>query len=194
MGSQLSVRWAVVCAATLWGTGAASEDLSTAAGQSEELAEGAVSEQGDVSAKTAQEQTLPAPEDRDGAQSTGEPEPVPVALTINGGVSLGAYEAGYLYYLTEFFKANPKAFETRVITGASAGTLNAVLTLLATVQPEPVPVAESLFFKIWTSEKMNYDNVMDIGDVPSLQGALSSRQSLSELVEEIRVVWEQVQV
>lgn len=116
-------------------------------------------------------------------------KPIPLAITINGGVSLGAYEAGYLFYLVEFLKKNQRYFDPQIITGASAGTLNAVLTLLAVTQETPTAIGDSLFFRIWTSEKMNYDNVMDIGNNQTLHGALSSRSALGELVADIRTEW-----
>ncbi|MBN2530395.1 MAG: patatin-like phospholipase family protein [Deltaproteobacteria bacterium] len=47
-----------------------------------------------------------------------------VSLTIRGGSSLGAYEAGYLYMLTEAIKRNPQYFTAEVLSGASAGAIN----------------------------------------------------------------------
>jgi predicted acylesterase/phospholipase RssA len=54
---------------------------------------------------------------------------VPVALTVSGGVSLGAYEAGYLYCILAAQRANPGSFRTVIATGASAGSVNALPTL-----------------------------------------------------------------
>ena len=75
--------------------------------------------------------------------------PTPVALTVSGGVSLGAYEAGYLYYSLAAMGANPDLSRVLVATGASAGSVNALLSLRAScggASPDP---RESLFFRVW---------------------------------------------
>ena len=50
-----------------------------------------------------------------------------LGLTVSGGVSLGSFEAGYLYYLFEALKLNPGLADPRIFTGASAGSVNALL-------------------------------------------------------------------
>src|SRR5688572_11771118 len=72
--------------------------------------------------------------------------PVPVSLTVSGGVSLGAYEAGYLYYLSETIKLNPERTRLAVATGASAGSINALLAAIeACGEAEPDPTKTLLF-------------------------------------------------
>ncbi len=72
-----------------------------------------------------------------------------VALTLSGGVSLGSYQAGYLYYLTEFLKQNPDTLELKVLTGASAGGLNSFISILSECSRPVQDPQESLFWQVW---------------------------------------------
>ncbi|HYV65535.1 MAG TPA: patatin-like phospholipase family protein, partial [Myxococcales bacterium] len=54
----------------------------------------------------------------------------PASLTISGGVSLGSYEAGLVYYVVEAMRLNPAAATPRIVTGASAGSVNGLMTIL----------------------------------------------------------------
>ncbi|MBI5493599.1 MAG: patatin-like phospholipase family protein [Deltaproteobacteria bacterium] len=73
----------------------------------------------------------------------------PLSITISGGVSLGAYEAGLLYYVVETARLNPGALDPRVFTGASAGSINALTAALESCRPpEPRP-SRSLFWRTW---------------------------------------------
>lgn len=74
-----------------------------------------------------------------------------LGLTVSGGVSLGAYEAGFLYYLTEVAKLpeNRSAMDLKLVTGASAGNINALFTILALCsKPQPNP-QRSIFWDTW---------------------------------------------
>ncbi|MDB5049287.1 MAG: hypothetical protein JWO30_2358 [Fibrobacteres bacterium] len=75
--------------------------------------------------------------------------PIPLSLTVSGGVSLGSYQAGYLFYATEWLKRAPR-FQVNLVTGASAGSINALLTVLAlcddAAQPDP---EKSPFWQAW---------------------------------------------
>lgn len=77
--------------------------------------------------------------------------PPALSLTISGGVSLGAYEAGQLHYMTEALKANPRLGRLQLVTGASAGSTNGVMAILAACAPAPRPLgpARGLFWKTW---------------------------------------------
>lgn len=76
------------------------------------------------------------------------PEPA-LGVTVSGGVSLGAFEAGYLYYLFETLKLNPHLSDPRIFTGASAGSANALIALMSSCSaPQPRP-DHSLFFRTW---------------------------------------------
>jgi predicted acylesterase/phospholipase RssA len=77
------------------------------------------------------------------------PPPAAIALTVSGGVSLGAYEAGYLYYTTAVQAANPELPRLRVATGASAGSVNALLGLQASCGGGSSDPRQSLFYRVW---------------------------------------------
>ncbi len=85
----------------------------------------------------------------------GEARDVPVALTVSGGVSLGAYEAGYLYYTLAAQRANPGTFRTIIATGASAGSVNALLTLRASCAGTSLDPRRSLFHRVWVPMGLN---------------------------------------
>ncbi len=82
-----------------------------------------------------------------------------MSVVLRGGLSLGNYQAGFLYYSSEFLKAksaylSDSGFETRrgfaTVAGASAGGLNAVLSSVdSCLKPQPNPES-SLYFKGWT--------------------------------------------
>jgi predicted acylesterase/phospholipase RssA len=85
-------------------------------------------------------------------QEPASPPKIPLALSISGGTSLGCYEAGYCYYATEWLKKNDSLFDLKVVTGTSAGSINALLTFLSMASSTPVFVPESsVFFKTWTN-------------------------------------------
>ena len=79
-----------------------------------------------------------------------EPLPAAVSLTVSGGASLGAYEAGFLHYLAAARQAGSgQGPEVRLATGASAGSINSLLSLIYTqggVEPDPYT---GLFAKVW---------------------------------------------
>ena len=64
------------------------------------------------------------------------------ALVVSGGVSLGSYQAGFLYYTTLILRRfddqlrrlgfdGPDVGRFRVVTGASAGSINSFLSSIA---------------------------------------------------------------
>ena len=83
------------------------------------------------------------------AQPAEEASPAPLALVVSGGVSLGTYEAGYLYYLVEAARRNPQAVEIKVITGTSAGSINAMLAALSYCGMPASDPRRSLFYRVW---------------------------------------------
>lgn len=74
---------------------------------------------------------------------------VPLALTSSGAVSLGSYQAGYHYYAVEFLKLNKHLFDVKVVTGASAGAINALLTVMALADTTCVVDTQSVFYRAW---------------------------------------------
>lgn len=75
--------------------------------------------------------------------------PYAMSLTVSGGVSLGSYEAGYLYYLSILFHLNPQVVKPRIFTGASAGSANAMLSLIASCSQPHFHAQNNLFYRSW---------------------------------------------
>lgn len=90
-----------------------------------------------------------------------------VGIAVRGGVSMGAYQAGVLYYLGEFLKVHARRWSSgapepdasanesellphfEVATGSSAGALNALLaTHQGCQKPQPDPT-RSLLYDSW---------------------------------------------
>lgn len=77
------------------------------------------------------------------------PRPSAISLTVSGGVSLGAYEAGFLSYAIAGLH-HADAPDLRILTGASAGSLNALLAVLASCgAAQGDSPADTLFWKVW---------------------------------------------
>ncbi len=112
-------------------------------------------------------------------------KPLSIALTVSGGVSLGAYQAGYLFYLTEVAKRNKGLINPRLVTGASAGMINSLLTLMAMGDDSREDPAQSLFYKLWND--MHYKDLFDVDQAPPL--ALSSRKVLEDLSDKVEEQW-----
>jgi hypothetical protein len=75
--------------------------------------------------------------------------PGPIALTVSGGVSLGAWEAGFMHYTTGVIRENAGHNQVRLVTGASAGAANALMGIVAEYGP-PAPTPEgSIFHRTW---------------------------------------------
>ena len=84
---------------------------------------------------------LPAPSE----EPTG---PAPLAVTISGGGTLGAYMAGELYYMGLASRTS-KLYEPRVFTGASAGSINAFISALTSCSAPQVDPTQSMFWNVW---------------------------------------------
>jgi predicted acylesterase/phospholipase RssA len=72
-----------------------------------------------------------------------------LALTVSGGVSLGSYEAGMLHTLTEALRRSPGSAQLRVVTGASAGSANALIAGTEACQSKIKLPEESLGYRVW---------------------------------------------
>ena len=81
------------------------------------------------------------------AYSTHPPK-YPTLTTISGGVSLGAYEAGFMFYLIEANKKN-QIVSLPVFTGASAGAINSLLSAIQQCQNPISDYEDSVFWKFW---------------------------------------------
>ena len=85
---------------------------------------------------------------------------VDASMVISGGVSLGAYEAGYNWALIKMITTVKETSaevdpELRSIAGASAGSINALLSAMYWCQKESVPlrnhVDDNLFYETWVN-------------------------------------------
>ncbi|MEW5740593.1 MAG: patatin-like phospholipase family protein [Myxococcota bacterium] len=113
-----------------------------------------------------------------------EQRPV-MGLTVSGGVSLGSFEAGYLYYVFETLKLNRNLAEPRIFTGASAGSVNALVSLMASCSPPEKQPENSLFFRSWIPVGLN-----DLFDPQqTTPTGLFTRKPLLETVERMKVDW-----
>ncbi len=110
--------------------------------------------------------------------------PVPVALTLSGGVSLGAYQAGSLFYSSLVLRENPELFQMRLLTGASAGALNALFAVLSVCGTETKVPSESAFYKTWVEFKGQ-----DLLASPGESEALFSRKAFEGIASELEVRW-----
>ena len=113
--------------------------------------------------------------------------PLPLSITISGGVSLGSYEAGYLYYLTRFLQDNPEHYQLKAVTGASAGSINGFIMLLSYCSAPVNTPQDSLFWKTWIP--IGLDALYVKEDVSPV--AVFSRRSFSKVVQSLDFAWQQ---
>ena len=114
-------------------------------------------------------------------------KPEVFSLTASGGVSLGAYQAGYLYFGTESMRRAKAAPPLRLITGASAGSINAFIAALSSCRPVGVEPDHSLFWQSWMD--LGFRELFD----PEHATAVSvfTRAKMFELAGHMRTAWNQ---
>ncbi|RYZ41784.1 MAG: patatin-like phospholipase family protein [Myxococcaceae bacterium] len=106
------------------------------------------------------------------------------SLTVSGGVALGAYEAGFLAYSVAASRADGVE-RLRLLTGASAGSLNGLLAVLAACGEKTPGPTRSLFWETWIP--VGYDRLFIPEDVTPL-GAFS-RTWLEAQARRIETAW-----
>ncbi len=127
---------------------------------------------------------------------------IPYALTISGGISLGAYEAGLNWTLSRYLKQGYQAADDgRVyprlvaVTGASAGSINGLISALSWCVDEtrlsPADdfadtVARNLFRDIWV--EVGFDTLLpDAGQAAYGDGdALLTRKAFERQIARIK--------
>lgn len=116
-----------------------------------------------------------------------EREKLDFSLVISGGVSLGAYEAGYNWAMIKMLngvkKSNlPIAPELRSVSGASAGSINALLSAMYWCQKDSVPlhnsVDDNLFYKTWVH--LGIEDLVIYGEDPTNKNSLFTRRGLEK--------------
>ncbi len=117
---------------------------------------------------------------------------VDASMVISGGVSLGAYEAGYnwalIKMLTTVKDQSPLVDpELRSISGASAGSINALLSAMYWCQKETVPlknhVDDNLFYETWVN--LGIEDLAIKGQDPDNTSSLFTQKGLRKKGDKI---------
>ncbi len=87
-----------------------------------------------------------------------------LGVTVSGGVSLGVYQAGFMYVLTEVMKLDHS--KLRLFTGASAGSANALIGAINSCLPSNPDPREDLGWQVWMD--VGYDALFDPARVSSV--------------------------
>jgi hypothetical protein len=139
----------------------------------------------------AVEAQAPGPTDPEAGGVTEQPkqgngaDPVQVAVTIGGGVSLGSYQAGFLYLTRESFKRSRGQRNLPLLTGASAGSINALLSAFDLCkEPNPHP-RRDLGYRSWVD--LGFEDLF----VPEQAGVIHvfSRDALDRAFARFRSRW-----
>ena len=116
-----------------------------------------------------------------------EREKIDFSAVISGGVSLGAYEAGYNWAMIKMLsKVREKSQfadpELRSVAGASAGSINALMTAMYWCQKDAVPlrnsVEDNLFYETWVN--LGIEDLAIHGNDPDNQSTLFKRDGLEK--------------
>ena len=116
-----------------------------------------------------------------------EREKIDFSMVISGGVSLGAYEAGYNWAMIKMLsriKIHGKLVEPelRSVAGASAGSINSLLTAMYWCQKDSVPlknsVDDNLFYETWVN--LGIEDLAIHGEDPRNKSTLFTRRGLEE--------------
>lgn len=106
--------------------------------------------------------------------------------TTSGGVSLGAYQSGYLYYLSNYIKKeNGAHITTDVYTGASAGGINSLITLMETCSEDFSNPMDSTHWKFW--EGIGLNSIFKEKDVKSY--SIFNRPNSLPSLQALRLKW-----
>lgn len=108
-------------------------------------------------------------------------------MVISGGVSLGAYEAGYNWASIKMLskiRENSPLIEPhlRSVAGASAGSINALMTAMYWCQKDEIPlkntVADNLFYETWVN--LGIEDLAIQGTDPENKSTLFTRKGLEK--------------
>ena len=119
-------------------------------------------------------------------------EKVNLSIVISGGVSLGAYEAGYNWAMIKMMtkaKTSSKIVdpELRSVAGASAGSINALLSAMYWCQKDSIPlrnsVDDNLFYETWVN--LGIEDLMIKGEDPENKSSLFTQKGLEKKGEKI---------
>ena len=121
-----------------------------------------------------------------------EREKIEASMVISGGVSLGAYEAGYNWALINMLKrekakSNVVDPDLRSVAGASAGSINALLSAMYWCQEDSVPlrnsVEDNLFYETWVH--LGIEDLAIQGEDPHNKSSLFTQDGLRKKGDKI---------
>ena len=121
-----------------------------------------------------------------------EREKINLSMVISGGVSLGAYESGYNWAMIKMLhkiRRNSKLInpELRSVAGASAGSINALLSAMYWCQKDSIPlknsVDDNLFYETWVN--LGIEDLLIHGEDPDNQSTLFTRKGLEKKAAKI---------
>ncbi|MFO0678452.1 MAG: patatin-like phospholipase family protein [Polyangiaceae bacterium] len=123
--------------------------------------------------------------------SASVPARSPLAVVVRGGASLGAFEGGTLDYATRFFDRNPDYAELRIVTGTSAGSINGLLTVLASCRASGTTThaaqpSESPFYGVWMP--VGLDGLFDPKRA-SATAALTRDAAMGRVTKDVERAW-----
>jgi|GEM_PF-774428 len=119
-------------------------------------------------------------------------KPIDFAMVISGGVSLGAYEAGYNWAMIKMLseiKTKNSHIDPRFqsVAGASAGSINALLSAMYWCQKESIPyensVDDNLFYETWVH--LGIEDLAIDGEDPQNKSTLFTRKALRDKAAKI---------
>lgn len=119
-------------------------------------------------------------------------EQINFSIVISGGVSLGAYEAGYNWAMIKMLnKVREKGKLTephlQSVAGASAGSINALLSAMYWCQKDSIPlknaVDDNLFYETWVH--LGIEDLSIHGQDPDNTSTLFTRRGLEKKGEKI---------
>ena len=109
------------------------------------------------------------------------------SMVISGGVSLGAYEAGYNWAIIKMLikvKENSLLVDPNLksVSGASAGSINALLSAMYWCQEESIPlhnsINDNLFYETWVN--LGIEDLAIQGSDPKNKSSLFTRRGLEK--------------
>jgi len=122
------------------------------------------------------------------------------SLVISGGISLGAYEAGYNWALIKYMtylKHNSSMTEVsmRSIAGASAGAINTLMSSIAWCRSKEAldinnTIEDNLFYSMWAEVDfedlfIGKNGVIDNNNTTSLFSRIKIKQQASKIIEQM---------
>jgi predicted acylesterase/phospholipase RssA len=119
-------------------------------------------------------------------------KPIDFSMVISGGVSLGAYESGYNWAMVRILAKLRSLNDIhhpnlRSVAGASAGSINALLTAMYWCQKESVPlknsVEDNLFYETWVN--LGIEDLIIKGKDPENKSTLFTRKELKNKAAQI---------